>query len=88
MIHPAALTEEMQGRQPRMKSFGTAFFWPGPRPRWLRWTSADEVARACIFQAIVGNASVGSQTPGVAIDLRRWQVDTGQGDIPLPVEAG
>ena len=50
--------------------------------------SADEFARACVFQAIVGNAFGGDQVPVVAIDLRHWRVDAGQGPIPLPVEAG
>lgn len=49
--------------------------------------SADEFARACVFQVIVSNASSADAAPAAAIDLRRWRIDAGQGPVPLPVEA-
>jgi len=49
--------------------------------------SADEFARACVFQAIVWNVAAGAPGPAVAIDLRRWRIEAGQGAAPLPVEA-
>ena len=49
--------------------------------------SADEFARACVFQVIVSNTGDGVEAPFVAIDLRRWRIDAGQGPLPLPVEA-
>lgn len=49
--------------------------------------SADEIARACVFQVIVSNAAGADAAPAVAIDLRRWRIDAGQGPVPLPVES-
>ena len=49
--------------------------------------SADRFARACVFQAIVWNVAAGAPGPAVAIDLRRWRIEAGQGAAPLPVEA-
>jgi hypothetical protein len=49
--------------------------------------SADEFARACVFQAIIANVAAGGQGPMIALDLRRWRIDSGQGARPLPVEA-
>jgi hypothetical protein len=49
--------------------------------------SADELARACVLQVIVSNTGDGVEAPFVAIDLRRWRIDAGQGPVPLPVEA-
>jgi hypothetical protein len=49
--------------------------------------SADQLARACVFQAIMANSGRSAQGPAVAIDLRRWRMDAGKGPEPLPVEA-
>jgi hypothetical protein len=40
-----------------------------------------------VFQVIVSNAGDEVEAPFVAIDLRRWRIDAGQGPVPLPVEA-
>lgn len=48
--------------------------------------SADRFARACVFQAIVRNATPADAAgPTLAIDLGRWRVEPG--DVPLPLEA-
>lgn len=46
---------------------------------------ADELAVACVFQAIVRNAGE-PPGPALGIDLARWQVDQGEGLQPLPLE--
>lgn len=56
--------------------------------RGFSTASADELARGCVFQAILANAASGGSGPVVSIALRRWSVDAGQGPDPLPVEAG
>ena len=49
--------------------------------------SADRIALACVFQAIVRNdAKPRSGGPALAIDLARWRVDHGSGSQPLPLE--
>ncbi len=80
-LRDGAITLELIQRLPDQ----TRAFFQG---RGFPPASADEVARACVFQAIVENTAGGSPAPVVAIDLRRWRVDAGQGSGPLPAEAG
>jgi hypothetical protein len=47
--------------------------------------SADELARACVFQVIASNP--GGVAAAASIDLRRWRIDAGHGPTPLPVES-
>ena len=50
--------------------------------------SADRFARACVFQAIVRNATpAGAVGPALAIDLGWWRVERGDVPLPLPLES-
>lgn len=49
--------------------------------------SMDRFARACVFQAIVRNATPADAAgPALAMDLEHWRVDHGDLPAPLPLE--
>ncbi len=79
-LHEGALSLELNQLLPDQ----TRAFFQG---RGFPAASADELARGCVFQAIVSNAAGADAAPAVAIDLRRWRIDAGQGPVPLPVES-
>lgn len=79
-LHESALSVELNQLLPDQ----TRAFFQG---RGFPAASADEFARACVLQVIVSNTGDGVEAPFVAIDLRRWRIDAGQGPVPLPVEA-
>jgi hypothetical protein len=80
-LRDGALSVDLVQRLPDQ----TRAFFQG---RGFSAATADEFARACVFQAILANGASGGSGPVVSIDLRRWRVDAGQGPGPLPVEAG
>jgi len=79
-LRSGAISSELIQRLPDQ----TRAFFQG---RGFPADSADRFARACVFQAIVWNVARGGQGPAVAIDLRRWRIEAGQGAAPLPVES-